>query len=256
MADRRGGAAVLALVVVAVTTLVGCQGPSAADRVAPKRSSAGPTSPVATPSAVAESSPTAPPAWEGPVRSGATWPVVDSMPMGPPPDPWIGWRDPRDAARGWVDIRLMSGFSFELRTKWSSSPLTERAHPIEVGVVVDTDGDRLADCQIGLDNHAPVTAYSVWLKDLRTGVKVMSADSDAPPVRWALSEGIGRQSPFVRFGYAGAARSLPCDPFHGPVTYYAYAVAKDDGRVIAWDYAPDAAWLAAPRRGGGASRTS
>ena len=63
---------------------------------------------------------------------------------------------------------------------------------IEFGVVVDSDGDRVADCQIGFDNHGPnPPSYRVWLKGLKTGSTVEKIGADfGPPLDWGFSEGV------------------------------------------------------------------
>ena len=52
-----------------------------------------------------------------------------------------------------------------------------------------------------------------------------------------------RGSRTMRFFFLTGPRD--CD-LYVPASYYAYASLTRDGRVVAWDYAPDAGWVEMP----------
>ena len=126
---------------------------------------------------------------------------------------------------------------------------------IEYGLVVDADGDRVADCQIGINNDAPNPGdYRVWVKNLRTGV---TDERVGPPygIPDRVQPILTRQptTPTERLDTCASTSSRTRRPvivqrlqvFRSPsANFYAWASVTEDGRVTAWDYAPDAAWLA------------
>ena len=119
---------------------------------------------------------------------------------------------------------------------------------VEYGVVVDTDGDLVADCQLALSSDAPRGGYRVLVKNVRTGEK---DERVGPPYGFPFEFGfpvdgpnfpLGRASPSVFIEFLGEWQP-PCKPRNGRIHWYAYASLTEDGRVTAWDFAPDAAWL-------------
>jgi hypothetical protein len=114
------------------------------------------------------------------------------------------------------------------------------------GVVVDTDGDGVADWRYGIDNEP-----------------VGTPGSGSPPRRWwrtNLHTGRTEWTPSGEFGglsffwgnhdeqTGGSGLSFGGDTTGGvqggvPKRFYAWASVIQDGRVVATDYAPDAGWL-------------
>jgi hypothetical protein len=115
---------------------------------------------------------------------------------------------------------------------------------VAYGIVVDTDGDGVADWRYGIDNAPLVKTESPrrwWRTDLHTG-RTQST------VNETLWEGGG---PF--WGNHGEITGADGLSFGGDTTggvsggvpkrFYVWASVIQDGRVVATDYAPDAGWL-------------
>ena len=211
----------------------------------------GPSPTRSTPSATrSEASATRPePGWPGALRPKAALPVV----------PLDGERflDGRDAAVGAIDIREVrvesiggdmneDDWSLEFREPFPDLPdLDEAGRIIEYGLVVDADGDRVPDCQIGINNNDTQEpgSFRVWVKNLRTGVADdrVGAPYGIPFDFVHPAEGSRSMKFFFLF-----ATPVPCDPFDTSANFYAWAAVTDGGQVTAWDFAPDAAWLEMP----------
>jgi len=188
--------------------------------------------------------------WTGPLR-----PESDAMPL----VAMAGsvWTDRQDAEVEWIDIvkvRYGGGPQRRWDLELAGTPpraltLDPARRVIEYGVVLDGDGDGVADCQIGINNDAPEPGdFRVWVTNLRTG------DTDeqvGPPYGYpidfshpdeqAADPPTMQNPPTMRFFFLSG--SAPCDLSPGPVRFYAWASLTESGRVTAWDYAPDAAWL-------------
>ena len=224
--------------------------------------------PVA-PAATDPSPPPTPTEWAGPVRPGSSLPVVS-------PDPAdIAWPDARDAAAGVIDIQQFAfrDVSADGRLDWElvmraphppSSTLDPTQRVIEHGLVVDADGDQVADCEIGINNDTPTQGdYRHWVKNLTTGATDerigppygVPFDFRHPGEPWTPPPGwppdATPPSQVMVFWFLGSSEggspSGPCEPFTASVRVYAWASVADEGRVTAWDFAPDAAWLEMPR---------
>jgi hypothetical protein len=190
-----------------------------------------------------------PPGWPGALRSDtAAMPVVSFA---------KGRVDGRDTAVGGIDIRRLDAST---RPEWrlelrSAPPLASTLDParriMEHGVVVDSDGDRLADCHIGINTEAPTPGdFRVWVKNLRTGV---TDERIGPPYGIPIDffhpaegedPGIpGTVNRTVSFFFLGP--TAPCE-IGASANFYTYAVVMDHGRDPKWDFAPDAAWLKMP----------
>lgn len=204
--------------------------------------------------------------WPGAVRDGASWPQVNAkrsqigtrLGLGSTALVWID--DAGDAAVRSVDIRSVASqgrftvhhrgitgeWRLDLAEAWprKRSDVGPADGVIEYGVVVDTDGDRVADCQIGINDGIHQKHrygdYRVWVTNLRSGVtKQQIGGPYGFPIDFALPDEIGQS--WMSFFFL--SKGSPCW-FRGPVHYYAYASATDaDGNVVAWDFAPNAAWL-------------
>ena len=161
-----------------------------------------------------------------------------------------GGVDPRDAEPGAIDILAVSSGAWE-RDSWAldlrarpprASSLDPARTVIEYGVVVDAEQDGVPDCHIAINNDAP-DGYRVTVTNLRSG---HAEEQVGPPYGSPIDfvhpdeEGGSRT---MRFSFLHAPRD--CD-LYVPASYYAYATLTQDGRVVAWDYAPDADWVEMP----------
>jgi hypothetical protein len=116
------------------------------------------------------------------------------------------------------------------------------------GVVVDTDGDGVADWRYGIDNEPVGTPGARglsprrwWRTDLHTG----RTESTLNEASW---EGGGpfwgnHGSQIGRFGLSFGGDTTGGVKGGVPKRFYAWASVIEDGRVVAIDYAPDAGWL-------------
>jgi hypothetical protein len=254
------GGAVLAVATLLVTgSLL-----SGGDRVQQPQPIKPHPSPTGTPSPTATESVARGPGWPGAVRDGSAWPRVS--PVRTDVGALLGyvdsaqaWIDPADDAEvGLVDLRYVVSmprirvkgpdvtgeWRLRLARKWPGrTEIGPADGVVEYGVVVDTDGDRVADCQIGINDSAPQTHrygdYRVWVTNLHSGVTAEQVGGPyGVPIDFVLPDESGQ---FVGFFFL--TRGQPCH-FRRGLHYYVYASATDvDGHVTAWDFAPDAAWL-------------
>jgi hypothetical protein len=122
------------------------------------------------------------------------------------------------------------------------------------GLVVDTDGDGVADWRYGMDNvpagtpsHCDGSSYDYrwWRTDLHTGrtdwavCYTLAVVGPGGGVQTAV--GWGPNHLRLSFGSdtpAGEVGALPKGHF------YAWASVIQDGQIVATDYAPDNGWLA------------
>lgn len=118
---------------------------------------------------------------------------------------------------------------------------------IAYGLVLDTDGDGVADVRIGVDNM-PSGEHRVWRTDLASGETKWSA---GPPYGW-----VGEPEGGSGAGRIGLDTWYPGEEGGGraefrysvlederPLRFYVWASMIERGRVAATDYAPDAGWL-------------
>jgi hypothetical protein len=190
---------------------------------------------------------TSAPGWTGPLRENGSrtevFPGSD-----PATDLGLLTPDARDAAIGAIDIRKLRTTGFVDDLRWSlelrkphprNATLASQHRTVEYGVVIDGDGDQVADCEIGINNDAPNSGdYRVWVTNLRTGVK---AEQVGGPYGYPIDFGFTHRD--FHFFFLGDTPD-PCDPFSQSASFYTWSSVTDDGRVTAWDYAPDTAWLA------------
>jgi hypothetical protein len=153
----------------------------------------------------------------------------------------------------WVDIHevgFCQGQTACIRITLVSNhpPVVDPAEQwIAYGVVVDDDGDGVADRRFGVDN-SQVTAPGEdpqrrqWITDLHTGRTLLEDDFGETFFDTFYPPGA--------YGVDGARLSFGGDATGGgkigglPERYYAWASVIENGRVVATDYAPDAGWLA------------
>lgn len=114
---------------------------------------------------------------------------------------------------------------------------------IAYGLVLDTNGDGVADVRLGIDNMpTPATGESghrVWRTDLHTGSTMAAAGAPYGVVGDVYLDTFypGEGAPnLARFGVA-------LRPGESKFRFYAWASLIEDGRVVATDYAPDVGWL-------------
>ena len=199
-------------------------------------------------------SPTSSTGWPGSLRDGAALPLVTSDKRGDAGE--IAWRDQRDASYGGVDIRqvLFSDKSPDGAAWWvllrQAPPLPSKRHPasrvVEYGIVVDADGDRVADCQIGInDDVRKAGDYRVWVKDLETGeIDERVGGPYGIPIDFAHpnEEDGGLRAPRTMSFFFLGRSTAPC-AFDDNGSFYTWASVGDGQHVRAWDFAPDNAWL-------------
>lgn len=201
--------------------------------------------------------------WSEPLRSHDAMRVIPRRQV-------QGWTDPRDTPFGGIDLRRVSGAGREYSGvavidgrnipgfsagHWElglvtrpprTDALAARSRVIEYGVVVDADGDREPDCQVGINNDArqrgAYPVFRVWVTNLRTAT---TNHQVGPPygglVEFAYPSERGATASMA-FSFLGD-RPATCDRFGPASTFYAYSSLSEDGKVTAWDFAPDAAWL-------------
>lgn len=168
------------------------------------------------------------------------------------------WADPRDAEPGGVDIldvhfsQVGSGGLPQWRLTLRTQPPPPQGPDIELleyGIVVDGDGDRVADCRIGLSGDARVPGeIRTWITNLRTGEFL---DSDGPPYGKPVDfrhphdidvNPMSEDATLVSFFFP--LRSiLPCEGWRGTGGYYAWAAFAEERVVTSHDVAPDVGWL-------------
>ena len=127
---------------------------------------------------------------------------------------------------------------FELAGE-ASSPLSDPAVEwVAYGLVVDNDGDGVADAQAGIDNA--LEGSRAWRTYLQTGDTLAARGTRLAGfavegyVPW-LIERVGRP---MR-GWVGVGRSLAEPLLH----FYLWAAVIRDGEVVSIDFAPDVGWL-------------
>ena len=150
--------------------------------------------------------------------------------------------DIASSARPWIDIATvgMNGENFFNLAGPMPFPVPDPADAwIAYGVVVDSDGDGVADWRLGTDNLPAGAGHRAWRTDLRTGRTEFQA---GPPYGF-----VGGYH-FDTF-YPDDSQHRDTMSFFGDVSprIYAWASLIEDGRVVATDYAPDAGWLEPPQ---------
>lgn len=242
-----GGVALAAAGIVLAASLITRSDPDSTPEPAVPSPSETATA-IATDSDV--TSPVPPPtAWAGALRTDqASLPVISER---------AGRADGDDAAFGGIDIRRVYAYvrpEYRLVLR-AQPPLASTLNParrtMEHGVVVDSDGDRRADCRIGISTEAPTPGeFRVWVTDLHTGATAEQVgppygfpiDFAHPAERENLPGTPGARPRTVSLFFLGGISGVPCE-LGASASFYAYAVVMDRGRDPEWDFAPDAAWL-------------
>lgn len=208
------------------------------------------------------SAPSSPASWSGPVRGGSAsyYGRADGE-----RDGW-SWFDAVDADPAWIDIAEVRWQSLARRdagVSWAQNywhillsakpPIASRLDPgqtlISYGLAFETTGDDVPDYIVGISNHA---AYSpnprVWVTDLATG----ATEEQIRGPYGILVDFVHPDGPLPPEWPDEAQRTVQLW-FNGPppwgidteARFYAWASLAEDGKVVAWDYAPDDGWLEA-----------
>jgi hypothetical protein len=115
------------------------------------------------------------------------------------------------------------------------------------GIVVDTNGDGVADWRYGIDNEPVGTPGARgasprrwWRTDLHTGRTEASVNNEFWPAKpfWGNHDS---QTGEAGLEFGGDTTSGVVGGV--PKRFYAWASVIQDGQVVATDYAPDAGWL-------------
>jgi hypothetical protein len=247
-AQRRRNRTVLAFSAAAAAVAVALVG---SVQIASRNESA-PTIPIQQPT------PTPTPGWTGPLH-----PAAESMPKVSPTSLGalgVRWRDGGDADAAGIDILDLEAGGWR-RLEWRLAlrgaphdgvPGDPQDRAVEYGLVVDSDGDRVADCEIGInDNAQGPQGYRTWVKNLRTGV---TREQDGPPYGYPFDftspEAPADRTMSLYFlqtvPWKTTPGAFPCAPFKRAAAFYAWALLTEKGTPVAWDFAPDAAWLRMP----------
>lgn len=238
--------------VVAVTSTVGQRDQLLPARPSPSSSSSASTSLAATASLA-------------PLRADSRQRVpMDAVPQLDGRSPlWRSTDAAGDAARGATDIAEVdvSSFGGQSRLDWAirlREPFPVAAEPgrtIEYGLVLDTDGDLLADCQIGVSRDVGGTEqpFRSWITNLRTG----TTEEEAGPPYGKLVDFVhpaeGGRGPYDAMSremlfFFIYAETGPCEGYGARSGFYAWAAEGGREQPTTVDYAPDAEWLQMPPR--------
>jgi hypothetical protein len=167
------------------------------------------------------------------------------------------WKDPHDTPVGWIDVeRLTADGDFVMQPQWSLQltarpPLAADLKPgrlIAYGLVLETNGDNVADYLVGIDNSAPrPDDFRVWVTNLATGetIEQVGAPYGVPiefshPDEWLPGDGAQAKTT-MSFTFLGGTEPAGFSPH--TVRFYAWASETRDGAVVAWDTAPDSGWM-------------
>jgi hypothetical protein len=122
---------------------------------------------------------------------------------------------------------------------------------ISYGFVIDTVGDGTPDYEVGISTNPPRGGeFRAWITDLRTGVteEQLGPPYGYPVEFWHPSDP-GSQPRDEESARTMQFMFLPgSDPvgFDSTSRIYAWTLVTRGGEVVAWDYAPDAAWARLP----------
>lgn len=201
-----------------------------------------------------------PASWTGPVRADAAALRVVAM-VDMPELEVDGLADSRDSREPWADIvdvryrpaggGLQSGVDIVLAARPPRAKTLPADEVISYGFVIDTSADGTPDYEVGIATDAHDGGdFNVWVTDLATGV---TDENAAPPYGypvefWHPSD----PGPLPRDGESARTMQFTFLPGSDPVGFdsssriYAWTFVTRRGEVVAWDYAPDAAWARLP----------
>lgn len=162
---------------------------------------------------------------------------------------WGSSADRGDGSFIWRVRLLESGRpgGYDLTLDLDDVPPGPRLNPgrdVEYGIVLDLDGDRVADCELGITTHTAVAgqfrAWTTRLADARLDEQV------GPPYGFPFEFAHPFESggPTMEFLFGGLGSE--CGSLVHARYFYTWAAALEDGEVVDVDYAPDATWLELP----------
>lgn len=199
------------------------------------------------PSETSTPDPTTSPGWTGPLREDGSRDVLFGR-WDPATANGLLAPDARDVEVGAIDIRSIRIGEIGSNDRWvidlrdtppEPASLAAAHRVVEYGVVIDGDGDRVADCEIGVNNDAPRSGDSrVWVENLNTGAREQQVGG---PYGYPIDTGFYKRQVVLFFLTDTPAA---CDRIGASANFYAWSSLSEQGRVTAWDYAPDTAWLA------------
>ena len=153
----------------------------------------------------------------------------------------------------WADIKNVTFCGICVKIDFVPHTVRSGVDPsqqwVAYGLVVDSDGDGVADWRYGIDNEPVGTPGSYgssphrwWRTDLHTG-----------RTEWTLNEASWEGGGPFWGNHGGQVGGFGLS-FGGDVTgggqqgrvpkrFYAWASVIQDGRVVSTDYAPDTGWL-------------
>jgi hypothetical protein len=106
------------------------------------------------------------------------------------------------------------------------------------GVVLDLDGDGIADQRIGIENALFAETFRTWLTDLATGQTATFDGSGSESGLSVDANVTGEGTIMVRLSPIGQQT-----PAVKAIRFYAWASAIDEGGQISTDFAPDDGWI-------------
>ena len=140
------------------------------------------------------------------------------------------------------------GVGFDLAGNLPSPIPDPNEQWIAYGLVVDVDGDGVADVRIGMANFSTTAKeHRVWRTDLATGETSHKA---GPPYGAVGNFGIDSYYPFPenhRWGDGWAV--IGWLPDERNFRFYIWASQIENAEIIATDFAPDQGWIDARPRG-------
>lgn len=156
---------------------------------------------------------------------------------------WTWEEQMADAHPSWADISSVRVTGQRANVVLREMPPAMEGEVLALGVTIDQNGDGVADWVLGIDNRAPVGEHRYWLTDVATGETTLEA---GPPYGTPFDSWFpGEQGGDARDGPRGTITlDVLRDVDRDRVLMYAWASLADaDGTLIAWDYAPDTAWI-------------
>jgi hypothetical protein len=179
--------------------------------------------------------------WDPEVRAWEGLEYVDPVgDAGPGVTPWLDIREVQLSAGTGI-----ASYSIELLGGVPLPPTDPRSRWIAYGIVIDTDGDGIADERIGIDNM-PDGDHRAWSTDLLTGLTKWKA---GPGYGDVYDDGAAGGSLGLDTWYPSAVEEIDHAVLRysgGSGRFYGWASMIEDGRVVATDYAPDVGWLVQP----------
>ena len=121
---------------------------------------------------------------------------------------------------------------------------------VAYGLMIDNDGDGVADVQVGIDNGAAVGSPPFGAKSGPYGPRSWQTDLETGETesRDGMYTGLGVDG---HIGFISEAQDGPLDGWVGvkrvlatpELRFYFWASIIRDGKVVATDFAPDVGWL-------------